>query len=424
LSALTFLFVGDNNFSLPGRITWIASLIAWLVAFWNGPLSPRIDLRVIADRVWRGEINIRLTRTLFLVIAVLILSASFRFARLNDLPVAMTSDHVEKLRDVNEMLNSGRRPIFEPANGGREPMEFYLAALVAQFAGTGLSHLTLKLVTAMAGFATLPIIFLFAREISDDDLTALLATLAAGIGWWPNVISRNGLRFPFAPLFAALALWLIVRALKRNRRNDALLAGLALGIGLYGYTPIRVVPAAVALALGIYALHKWRKAEAIKAAGWLVMLSLIATAAFVPLIRYAFDEPENFWRRGWCQFRLGRWEEALQTWEHLSTVRGKAFYPQVLYWKALILESQGQASKSKETLEKLTAEYPLTFYGFSAGFKLDSHFDHLTSQIPADEGVARLQWEEKYPRSYRDRIEKEAKRRNLDPYFLFAVISK
>ncbi len=319
LSALTFLLVGGNNFSLAGRITWVASLLAWVAAFWEGPIPVNLPGSSDFSRFLTTKVvtTIQLSRTALLLCVVLIVSAGFRFARLNDVPIAMTSDHVEKLRDVNEILNLGRRPIFEAANAGREPMEFYLAALVAEYAGTGLSHLTLKLVTAAAGFLTLPFIFLFAREVSDDDWTALLAALAAGIGWWPNVISRNGLRFPFAPLFAALALWLIVRALKQNRRNDALLAGLALGIGLYGYTPVRIVPVAIVFALGLYALHKWRKAETIKVAGWLAMLSLVAVAAFVPMIRYAVDEPENFWRRTFTRITGDPEQPAAPTWQVL-----------------------------------------------------------------------------------------------------------
>ena len=296
-SGLTYFFLGDNSFNLFGRLSWAISLIAWVAAFWQGQLGLKFNWRPALERLWQGEINIHLTRTLFLFVAVLGVSAVFRFAQLDQVPVEMTSDHVEKLYDVNRILNEGDRPIFEAGNGGREAMEFYLAAIAADYLPTGLSHLTLKLVTSLIGFLTLPLIFLLAREISEDDLTALLAMLAAGIGWWPNAISRNGLRFPFAPFFATVALWLIVRAIKRERRNDALLAGLALGIGLYGYTPIRAVPLAAVLAFGLFALHRWNKAVAVKLAGWLGMGALVMLAGWVPMLRYAADAPQDFWRR-------------------------------------------------------------------------------------------------------------------------------
>ncbi len=294
-TALTFLFSANNDFNAFARINWIISLVLWIAAFWEGPLA-RVEWSDSLEHFVRGESRIRISHTLVLFAAVLAVSAWFRFAQLNEAPIAMTSDHVEKLKDVNDILNNGKRPIFEPANGGREPLMFYLAAITAQLAGTGLTPLTLKIVTSVAGFLTLPFIFLLAREISGDT-AGLPAMLVAGIGWWPNVISRNGLRFPFAMLFSAIALWLIVRALKREQRNSALLGALALGIGLYGYTPIRVVPVAIGVAFVLYGLHRWSKTVTLKLTVWLLMLLIIVTAAFMPMIRYAVDEPENFWRR-------------------------------------------------------------------------------------------------------------------------------
>jgi hypothetical protein len=293
LSLVTYFTVPDNNFTLVGRLAWAASLVAWALAFWEGPVKLSYDWRGAFERLWRGEVNIRLTRTLFLLILVLIISAFFRFSQLAQVPKDMTSDHVEKLLDVSRIV-AGERPIFEPGNGGREVMEFYLAAFVAQNTPAGLSYLALKLVTSVAGFLSLPLIFLFVREVTEDDLTAVLAVLAAGIAWWPNSISRNGLRFPFAMLFAVLALWLALRGIKRDRRNDFILAGLAIGIGLYGYTPIRIVPVAVALALGVYVLHNWNLSVALRALERLVMTGVIALAAFIPMLRYSQDDPHSF----------------------------------------------------------------------------------------------------------------------------------
>jgi len=296
-SGLAYFATGGNNFSLLGRVSWLISLWAWVAAFWQGPLRLKVNWRGLLDTVWRGQMDIRLTRTLFALLAVLALSASFRFEKLNEVPVEMTSDHVEKLSDVNDILNNGKRPVFEPNNGGRESMEFYLAALTAKYAGPSLSHLTLKLVTAVAGFLTLPFIFLLVREIADDSPMALLATATAGLAWWPNIISRNGLRFPFAPFFGAIALWLIFRAIKRDSRNSAVIAGLALGLGLYGYTPIRIVPVAILLAFGLYALHRRDRVLTVKLAKWWVMLTLVMLAGFVPMVRYGMDNPQDFWRR-------------------------------------------------------------------------------------------------------------------------------
>ncbi len=80
--------------------------------------------------------------------------------------------------------------------------------------------------------------------------------LFAGIAYWPNVITRVALRFPLYPLFVAPTLFFLIRGLRRSNRNDFILAGLSLGIGLHGYTPFRIVPFVILVAVGLYLLHR------------------------------------------------------------------------------------------------------------------------------------------------------------------------
>jgi len=297
LSSLTFWAMAHNTVTAPGFCLWVASLVAWVATFWKGRPWAWDGWSRWRDRLGRPVWRPTITRTYVLLAAILVVSAGFRFAQLNAVPGEMTSDHVEKLLDVNAILYKGVRPIFEPTNGGREVFMFYLSAFAAWLLNTGMTHLTLKLVAATVGFVTLPFIFLLARELTDDDATALLATLVAGLAWWPNVISRNGLRFPFSMFFAALTLWLLVRAFKRRERNTMLLSGLSLGLSVYGYTPSRILPVAVIVVVGVYVLHHHWRLVAGRAGAWLAMLALVALAAVVPLWRYSLDEPQFFWYR-------------------------------------------------------------------------------------------------------------------------------
>ncbi|MDW8327215.1 MAG: glycosyltransferase family 39 protein [Anaerolineales bacterium] len=311
LSVITFFSVPDNTFTPLGVMTWVASLILWLVAFWDGSISWHAVLR----RRWSGELRWSLTSPIFLLLVVIGIAATVRLARLDTVPIEMTSDHVEKLLDVARILE-GSRPIFLPNNGGREVLGFYLYALVSSALGLDApTYLLLKTVNAVIGLLTLPLIFLAAREISDDDALALLAALAAGLAWWPNSISRNGLRLPLAPFFAALALWLFIRALKRRERNSALLAGLALGLGLYGYTAIRIMPLVMALAFGLYALYSWQRATLAQATRWLALAGIIFVAAALPLLRYAYDAPDAFLFRTLTRIGGDPGEERSPTWE-------------------------------------------------------------------------------------------------------------
>ncbi len=188
------------------------------------------------------------------------LALFFRFYRLSSVPGEMFSDHAEKLLDVSDILN-GKPSIFFPRNTGREAIQFYLTAAIATWLNMGLSYISLKLGTALIGFLTLPYIYLLGKEIGGKRV-ALFAVSLAAIAYWPNVIARVGLRFPLYPLFAAPALYYFIRGLRRQNRNDFIWSGIAVGIGLHGYTPFRIVPFVLVILLLLYLLHRQARVNA------------------------------------------------------------------------------------------------------------------------------------------------------------------
>jgi hypothetical protein len=103
-----------------------------------------------------------------------------------------------------------------------------------------------------------------------------------------------GLRFPLYPLFVAPMLLYLIRGLRTRNRNDFLLSGLFLGLGLHGYSPMRIVPFVVVVAFALYWLHSQSKGSRREAVVWLTMLALVALFVFLPLLRYWFDDPSVF----------------------------------------------------------------------------------------------------------------------------------
>jgi hypothetical protein len=224
--------------------------------------------------------------------SVLVFTRTFDMA---NIPPEMTSDHVEKLINVNGILH-GDYYIFFANNGGREALQFYLLAFISQVFGTGISFLSLKIASVAVGILTLPFLYLLGREIADRRV-GLLAMILGGVGYWPDMISRIGLRLPLAMLFCAATLYFFFKALRRRSWNDFLWAGAALGIGLYGYTPMRVVPFALAVILGLFLLHPDSKGSRKWAtAGFLLTLGTM-TLLFLPFLRYAVEFPADFWLR-------------------------------------------------------------------------------------------------------------------------------
>ena len=234
-----------------------------------------------------------------LIIGVLALSLFYRLYKTESIPSEPFSDHAEKILDVYD-ITLGEYNIFFERNTGREAFQMYWTLLVAKVFGTGLSYLSLKLGTALLGIFTLPYIYLLGKEFGGPRV-GLFALFLFGIAYWPNVISRVGLRFPLYPLFAAPALLYLIRGLRTRNRNDFLLSGLFLGLGLHGYSPFRIVPILVVIAFIIYVLHNRSKETSQQALWWLVIISVTALFVFLPLLRYWIARPELFGERAFTR---------------------------------------------------------------------------------------------------------------------------
>jgi hypothetical protein len=230
-----------------------------------------------------------------LVVACFVALVFARTYAIGAVPPEMTSDHMEKLINVNGIFQ-GETYIFFANNGGREAIQFYLVALVMRLFGTGLSFLSLKIVSIAEGILALPFLYLLGREVADRRV-GLLAMILGGVAYWPDVISRIGLRLPLAMLFTAITLYFFFKAIRRRSWNDFLWAGIALGIGLYGYTPIRVVPLGLAVILALFLLHSSSRGSRRWAVAGFAVTFGTAALLFLPFLRYAVEFQEDFWLR-------------------------------------------------------------------------------------------------------------------------------
>jgi hypothetical protein len=227
-----------------------------------------------------------------LLLAGAVIVFFFRVYHIQQTPSEPFSDHAEKILDIYDILH-GQPHIFFPRNTGREAIGMYWIVLTAWIFNTGLSFLTTKIATISMGLVTLPYIYLLGKEIANKRV-GLLAFFLAGIAYWPNVISRIGLRFPLYPLFVAPMMLYLIRGLRTGDRNQFILAGIFLGLGLNGYTPYRIVPFLVVAALILFALHIRSRTSARDALVWLTIVGLISMFVFLPLMRYATENPDGF----------------------------------------------------------------------------------------------------------------------------------
>lgn len=312
LGGATFYMMTGNLFTTVNLSLWAGTIFLHLWAFWvreSRPIKwPSWNLKGFLMRdEWTirfkpFEWSIRITRWGLLVFLVVAASVFFRTYRLATVAPEMTSDHAEKLMDVYD-ITQGVYSIYFPRNTGREPLYIYLSALVSQW--FGLSFLTLKIVAVIAGLLTLPYIYLLGREFGGPRI-GLLAAAFAGFGYWPTVIERFGLRISFYPFFAAATLYYFVRGLRRQHRNDFILAGVALGLGLNGYTPFRIMPFALVALFIVYLLHQHDEQTRKRMLVWFGLLAFTSWIFFIPLARFATERPDLFTMRAFS--RLGTLE--------------------------------------------------------------------------------------------------------------------
>ena len=280
----------ENQFTFVNTSLWLLAIFFLVRAFWFSEPAPKDGKDKSLGLGWGKWL-------LIIVASAIILF--FRLYQTGTVPAEPFSDHAEKILDVYD-VTQGQYSVFFPRNTGREAIQMYWTVLVAKIFGTGISFLGLKLGTALLGLLTLPYIYLLGKEVANERV-GLLAFFMFGIAYWPNAISRVGLRFPLYPLFVAPTLFYLLRGIRRQNINDFILSGLFLGLGAHGYSPFRIMPFVVVGAVGLYMLHKQSRGVRKQVTAHLIVLAFISLIVFIPLGRYALSYPNSFSSRAFSR---------------------------------------------------------------------------------------------------------------------------
>ncbi len=306
---IAFLLFGGNRFSFLNLTVWILSLVFAGLAYSTASLSEAVSkLRgKIRDLSFsRFSLNFSVSAWNVICVAVFALCAFFLFHDLKNVPVDMVSDHAEKLYDIKDILE-GEYPIFFTRNTGRECFQFYFTALIIRIFGTGLTFLSLKIGTAAAGLFILPFVYQLGKKLGNRWI-GLLAMFLCGVSYWPIVIQRAALRFAYYPMFTAPAFYYLIKGCRERRRDSLILSGIFLGIGLHGYSPMRIVPVVFVIFFALFLLMDVRPGRRLNAFRAFLSLILFAFLVFLPLARVTADMPEMVLYRSLS--RIGETEKA------------------------------------------------------------------------------------------------------------------
>ncbi len=288
LGALAFPRFTGNLFWPDATALWLGGLVALGVAAWSPEAEgakPQGEGNEAAGHC-RGIV---LTYPRLALLGIVLVGAFYRLYRLDLIPQEMGCDLPHNYNNIRMILRQ-EFLIFFPSHPGREGLFFYLAAIFCRL--FGLSHLTIKMSAALIGVLTLPLLYLLGKELFNREV-GLYAAFFLAVSRWHIALVRMGYRASTVPPLLILTWYFLVRGIKTQRRWFFGLAGLFLGLGLYTYNAFAVVPLFVVLVLASgFLLGRGRALLA----NWdsVALLVIVAIYVFIPLGRYAYEEPQRY----------------------------------------------------------------------------------------------------------------------------------
>ncbi len=185
---------------------------------------------------------------------ILMLAALMRFPALDCVPPGWRDDELIEI-DMDWRIAQGWRPLYIREAEGHEPLYHYLHAGTLWLFGRSLY--SYRWLPAACGTLSTALLVSLVWRLFDFRVAALAGAFY-GVGMWPVLYSRFGVRhigvMPFV-LFALYALSQVVKFPSSNLKNGHLrlnvMLGISMGLGLYIYYAAWVVPV-LTLVLGGY----------------------------------------------------------------------------------------------------------------------------------------------------------------------------
>ena len=248
---------------------WIISLIALVV------LLARRDLAWPAP-AWRPRWRPPATTPEWLGVAGLtLLAAGLRLPNLDSLPNGVHGDEGEFGELARAVLQGDGPPPFDVAFWGES--SFYVHLLAGLMAVVGENLTAIRLLSALAGIAMVPALYLLVRDLFGRRAAFIAAFLLATSAVYIH-FSRLALNIVHGPLFFCLSLWCLWRGFASQSRLWLVMGGVTGGLALlFSFGARLIVPVLAFVLIWRLLLERsaWRR--------WLTESALVALGGFLAL---------------------------------------------------------------------------------------------------------------------------------------------
>ncbi len=202
----------------------------------------------------------RINRTMYILLAILLMALFFRTYRISTNPPAISWDEASIGYNAFTILTTGRdeHGVFLPINtfaafgDYKPPVPIYLTVpFVAIF---GLNELAVRLPSAVAGVLTVWVLYLLVMELfktsKHANTTGLVSAALLTITPWHIMLSRAGFEANIALLFLVTGMFLVLKA----RSNPTLLyiCWIPFVLGIYTFNSTRYAGPMIAAALCVF----------------------------------------------------------------------------------------------------------------------------------------------------------------------------
>jgi hypothetical protein len=176
-----------------------------------------------------------------ILLALTVLAAALRLYHLGVTPPGFQFDEAFNALDAAAVLE-GQRPLFLPRNGGREVVYTYLQAALASI--RGLNIVTLRLTSALAGIAAVPVSYGLLRGMLrvDSRRIAAFTSIVLAISFWHLHFSHYGIRVILMPVIFSGLFGLYWYACRTGALWPFVVSGALAGLSVWTHPTGRLTP--------------------------------------------------------------------------------------------------------------------------------------------------------------------------------------